>query len=370
VSGPFTLSCCALKSLLPVRRLLWTRPAPALWLGGACLSGLLLVALANLLINPFRLYNSQLVATGAVNYRLVKLEMLRTEKPPAQTAIIGSSRCMTLDPRDVQLWLGGECFNFGMQGATAEDYYAGLRAAVEQAGAPLKHLVLAIDFEAFNPGVPVMYETRSAGQFARYLDPQRNTSGAAPWKYKLAMLLAPEQTSESVSYLRRLGREATEDQSVVLEPGGMAVMRWREEAIAAGRFDLEAILDRRLRKYPERSLQLSKYSQPDQRRLRYLEQTLEYCAEHGIRVHAYLTPYHPRLWTLLNDLPDTQVLAQARVEIEAVCRRHGVVLHDFSHIESFGGDPQLFYDEIHLQPENQRRIAAALLGVTDRANDL
>lgn len=327
----------------------------AVW---ACIPLLLGVAL-NLWVNPFRLYWSHYFPPATSNVRLRKFEMLKQLPDPAQTLIIGSSHVMTMQPVEVEKWLAGPCFNYGMPSAMAEDYYAALRLAVEDARAPIHHVILGIDFPALHPKLPLMYEARYFPQYRRFIPAA--LLGPPLWLDRLTMLISDEQTEESLNVLRRRVQRRMRTPNFELNPDGSAVMVAREQAIAEGRFDLGRVLSHRLRHFDSYSLHLESFDAPSQVRLNCVRQLLEYCRAHDIDVHAYLTPLHPDQWDLLKTLPQAQVLDESLADLKALFADYGEEFRDYSHVASFGGDPRLFYDEQHAMPENQRRIVDALL---------
>lgn len=272
--------------------------------------------------------------------------------------IIGSSRVMMMDPVDVEKYVAGPCFNFGMQGSTAEDYYVVVRALTEEAGLPIRHIVLGVDFEAFNPSIPIMCESRYFEEFSQFLiyTPVERSR----WIDRLSLLLSLQQTDESKNVLRRSWLREQSSEPMVLKDNGMAIQVVREQSIAAGTFNLQRILNNRLRKYPSRSLRLDSYRRIDPVRLKYLGDLLSYCKQHKIQVSAFITPYHPQLWTVLSNLPQSRILDSVSSELTSVFAEYGIKLHDFSEIEAFGGEPHEFYDEIHMWPTNEARIVDAL----------
>jgi len=323
---------------------------------------LVCIAALNIYVNPFRLYWSMRFDAAATNLRLQKYELAQRMQPPPQTVILGSSRVMAMDPADIERYLPGPCFNFGMQAGAAEDYYAALLSLTEGAGLPIRNVVLGIDLEAFNPSAPTIYESRYFPEFSRYLI--HTPLARARLSDQLGLLMSMQQTDESLNVLRRAFRRELDVELVSIEPNGKAIQIAREQAIAAGTFDLQRIIASRVRKYPSRSLRLGGYKRVDPVRLLYLDDLLNYCDEHGIRVYAFITPYHPRLWDVLDQLPEAAILNDVKAQVQEHLAAHGVELHDFSHIVSFGGDPQQFYDEIHMRPDNIHRVVEALFGGT------
>jgi hypothetical protein len=335
----------------------WDRPAPIWALALPVLALLSVAASLNLYVNPLRLYWSQRFDPARMSYRAERLKLVKSLPKPPATIILGSSRVMTMRASDVARYLPGPCFNCTGVGAMAEDYYAGLRLIREDAHAPVRDVVLGIDLEAFCPNVPTIAEARYFPEYRRYLI--RSPRAAPGPGEALSLLVSMQQLNESWSVLRRSfsGRGPT----LSIGPGGEALQPARDADIAAGRFNLGRVLDRRCRKYALQSLHLAAYAKPDPVRLQYMEDLLDYCQEHGIRLHAYITPYHPRLWDVFKPLKGIDVLGRTLAELSRRFKARGLELRDFSHIECFGGNPDWFFDEVHMTPDNQALLLRALL---------
>jgi len=315
-------------------------------------------ALLNFIVNPFGLYPGNLLDYRPENYRKQKFLLVHNYKLEPETVIIGSSRAMTMPPREVSHYLPGLCFNFSVASATAEDYYAIAMLTVDELGIPISRVVLAVDYEAFNPVIPVLPEARYFGEFSKHFVLSPNLKVRKFEKFE--QLISLQQTDESYNVLLRKIRGSDETPKLRVERDGLMVQVAREKAIAEGTFKLAEVLAERVRKYPERSLKLSGYTGVDARRMEYLELFLDFCDEHGIAVYAYITPYHPELWKVLDGIPGSKVLDTVRETLDAKFAEHGVTLHDFSRIKSFLGDKSRFYDEIHPMPITQIRILREL----------
>ncbi len=319
----------------------------------------ILAAILNFLVNPLGLYPTHLLAPTEQNLRRYKFEQVQRLGLKPVTLILGSSRVMTMRSSDVEQYLPGDCYNFSMQSAAAEDWYAALRLMVEDLHAPLRDVVIGMDYEAFNPAIPTMSEGRYFPQFAKYLV---HTKLRSRMLDQLGLLLSSEQLDATKGVLTSQFQRENKSQNKVVEPDGTLLLRDREEEIKAGTFNLQAVLDGRVRKYAARSLHLAGYDKPSAERLRYLDDLLDYADRHHITLHIYITPYHPRLWEVLRPLPGISVLRETRREVQQHCLAHGVHLIDFGYIERFGGSPDQFYDEIHMWPSNQARLLHALFG--------
>lgn len=341
----------------------WATTAPLFWLLGP-LAAILAAAIAlNLYVNPLSLYSSKRFSPAQMNYRAEKFARIKALPVAPSTIIQGSSRVMTMYASDVERYLPGLCYNATGLGARAEDYYAGLRVLCEDAHVPVKHIVLGLDFEAFCPKVQTMSEARYFPEYQKYL--ARSPVSQPSLVEKLSLLVSMQQTNQAFAVLRR---EAVGQTGPTLDigPGGEALQPERDAAIAEGRFNLQRILDRRVRKYPLQSLDSAVFDRADPMRLAYLADMLDYCRSHGIDVYAYFTPYHPRLWAIIDPLPISAVLDEVRHDVGKCFTDRGFVVHDYSHIAAFGGDPDEFYDEVHMQRGNQQRLLAKLFEGTEQ----
>lgn len=335
----------------------WGTAAPLLWLLIPLCAMLAAAVALNLYVNPLSLYSSKRFNPAQMNYRAEKFARIKALPTAPSTIIQGSSRVMTMYSSDVERYLPGTCYNATGLGARAEDFYAGLRLLCEDAHIPVKRMVLGLDFEAFCPKVQTMSEARYFPQYQKYLT--RSPVSQPSLAEKLSLLVSMQQTNQAFAVLRR---EAQGQSGPTLEigPGGEALQPERDRAIAEGRFNLQRVLDRRVRKYPLQSLNSAVFDRPDPLRLAYLADMLDYCRSHGIEVYAYFTPYHPQLWAVIDPLPVSAVLDEVRYEVGKCFTDRGFVVHDYSHIAAFGGDPDEFYDEVHMQRGNQQRLLARL----------
>ena len=313
----------------------------------------ILASLLNFLVNPLGLYPTHWLPPTEQNLRRYKHDQVQQLGLRPSTVVLGSSRVMTMRSSDVERYLPGDCYNFSMQSAAAEDWYAALRLLVDDLHAPVKHVIIGVDFEAFNPAIPTMSESRYFPDFSKYL---LHTKLRSRTLDQFSLLLSAEQLDATKGVITSQFERKNKSQNKIVEADGTLLLRDRESLIASGKFDLEKVLDGRVRKYASRSLRLAGYAKPSPERLQYLEDLLNFADQRGITVHMYVTPYHPRLWEVLRPLPGTKVLRETTRLVQQHCQAHGVYLVDFSRIDRFGGKPDEFYDEIHMWPSNQARL--------------
>jgi len=321
---------------------------------------ILATAALNVLVDPFDIYGVGLLPRSEVNYYEMKLELFDEFDPRPEALIIGSSRVLAFDPDVVEEMIGERCFNFSVAGAKAETFYAILRLALDDYDAPIHTVILGVDPESFHPAMPIQPESRFVSAYAKYFihDP----SGQATMAERLSLLLTLDQTSESISSIQTYLKERTGQAKMEFRDDGFATWIQREREIEEGTYDLQSRLDQRIRKYPERSLRLSEFTALDETRKEYWEDFLQLCEDKGIRVYAFLPAMHPQLLEVLNNLDAGRILGEVADYLDDTVSESGGVFRDYTDIRSFGGDPDLFYDEIHMRPENGEKLLKDLLG--------
>ncbi len=338
----------------------WTSRRIGITVAVSFLSTLILIGALNFMVNPYGIYSSRVVQNTDSNIRKEKFRLFKVFNLEPDTLIIGSSRAMTMNPDDVMTRVPSYCFNYAVPSATAEDYFAILSLLTGDIGIYVQRVILAVDYEAFNPAEPLHSEIRYYPPYAKHLILSKGVT--ANTAEKLILLMSFQQTDESAKTLRKVLIKKKDNPKIRIERNGLAIQVEREKEIEEGNFNLDKILAKRVRKYPERSLKLSKYDSLDKKRLEYLELFLNFCNDNDIIVNAYITPYHPSLWSVLNEHPNRDKLDEFTVELTSRFRAHGIELKDYSHIASFGGDESKFYDEIHPMPDTQAKILDSLFG--------
>jgi hypothetical protein len=336
----------------------WSKPMFAQAFLGTWLGIIGFVAIVNFVVNPFGIYPTTLIPRVETNNYEKKLELFDAFQPQPEALILGSSRVMSLDPEIVTGITGQRCFNFSLPGAKTETYYAVLKLALDR-GAPIKTVIVGVEPEVFNPVLPIQSEARYIDDYSKYFVYDKHGQ-ASVWE-KISLLVTLDQINESISSLTRILEGKTGAQKLEYQPNGYSVQTEREAEIAAGTFDLIARIQSRVRKYPERSMALSKFTGLSDRRKQYWQAFLDLCKEKGIRVIVFMPPDHPELLTLLKSLGAEKIIDEVESYLQTTIAAEGGDFHNFTDISSFNGDPNLFYDEIHTQPSNGVRILEKLL---------
>lgn len=335
------------ESAIGAREIGWPGFSRA-FLGGL---GLMLVgiALLNFLVNPMGIYPTKLFPTATWNTRDMKAELLDRASPKPQALILGSSTAMKVAPAEVERLTGLPTFNAAVAGALAEDYYFMLRYAVERAHADPKLVIIGVDVEAFHNHRP-MDETLLESKALRYLFPRNEL--LLGWKrfYKLFTL---QQLRLSVRSLRLRTLVKTH-----LEPDGYLRYDVHEAERARGHYDLDSKVEEGAGAWLDH---YSGYTGISAERQEYLEATLRYCHERGIKVVLFVTPLHPRVVAAIESKGYGDRKKEVLAMLGRVSKEWNVPVYDFSSIESFGGNPAWFYDGAHTDERNSDLMTVRLL---------
>ncbi len=316
-------------------------------------------AVLNLVIDPFDLYGLGLFPRTVMNHYQIKLGLIQEFDPPPEALILGSSRAYALDPDVVEGTLGQRCFNFSVPSAKAETYYSILRLMLEEFDAPIDTIILAVDPETFHPTLPIQSEARYIEEYARYFV-YNDAAQATVWD-RIALLPTLDQTTESFGSIHKLFQKSTGVKWMDYRDDGYSTFTQREQEISEGTFDLQSRLDNRIGKYPERSLRLSDFTGLCEVRQRYWEDFIELCRENDITVYAFMPVEHPQLHEFMLELGADEIFNSVSEYLGGTLAYEGWVYRDFTDIEEFDGDPDEFYDEIHLRPDNADRVLQSLM---------
>ncbi len=315
----------------------------------AALLGCLIIAAFNFIVNPLGYYPPRVVPRPAAlsQDRRAKLDLLPLHPAP-EALILGSSRVMTLAPSTLQRLTGGlRSFNAGFSLALPEEYYGVLRYLADAKALP-KEIVLGIDIIAFDPGPPSTF-LRDTPELTRHL------SGPVRWQgleERARMLLSYAQVRKGIDLLS-LERESS---PITFDPDGLAHYVHDEALIKAGTFVPK--VDPNLGGGPLVTF--------DAHRQDYFDRFLRLAAEHGVKVRAFLTPYHPSVLKLRStDKVNWFADRRSRVMgyLKEMERRYPLFTAvDFTDIATFGGRADQFFDGVHFFKENGDRLLAALYG--------
>ncbi len=304
------------------------------------LLALVAIGTLNYLVNPEGLYQTHLVPQILWSARPQKTALLKAARPVPQAVILGSSRVMNIPPKDVERLTGLVTFNAGVDSAKTEDFYVLLRYAVENLHLTPRLVIIGIDVEAFHNHEPPHYYLQKPSALAAFL---RNGTGQY-WRWKsFTNLLSYQETQVSALALYRRARGFTENQTET-DSDGYEHFKDFAHRRASGELLLNSEMQSTIQRFSPR---YDDYTALSRERLAYMEDTLRYAHEHGIKVVVFTTPIHPEVEDGLRSHGYMERKREVEQALQQICSVAEVPFYDLSSTVSFGGDPSHFYDGVH-----------------------
>ena len=303
------------------------------------------VASLNYVVNPFGLFDSHVFEPIVLHSRAAKVRLYLQRQPPPQIVLLGSSPTFTMEPSYVEARTGRPAFNASVHGGTPRDFLALTRLALRGGRGP-RVIIAGFRVEQFRPDTRVGFEPGDPLEsfVAEDEAPLRRAAEEAE------TLLTLEQTEASVRLLS-------------VELRGRPEPHYRFDADGLGHFKSFS-LDGALADYLVEAAKPYhfRFAQLNAAQLQYLAELFALCRSRQIQVIAYLPPYHPRLtalWDAQTRLPELREGLLA--ELRRAQASGGVTVHDFTRVESFGGNERMFLDALHPSAEANRLILDVLL---------
>ena len=278
-----------------------------------------------------------------------KASLYRDGTARPQVVVLGSSRVKTLRPACIASLAEAPAFNFGVNAGVAEDYLAIFRFLRSDPGFAVREILLGADPEAFT-GEPGAGRARETSRILGAYAPRARTS---PHASRAADLLSLESVAASFRSLRRHLLPAAElPQEAIASDGWQTHPKWDAE-IAAGEF-IQPV------RVSESVVSVSRRYRPGLRlsaeRLELLEELLQEARRAGVAVTAFIPPVHPDL----EGNRAAESLPSLTADMEAVLRdaeRRGLLRFvETSEGAGYPNDPGLYYDAVHMMPENGDRL--------------
>lgn len=315
----------------------------------------------NFAVDPFLIYGTGLFEPYRINNYIEKAEMLQDQEPLPEVLIFGSSRVGSVDPELVQELTGKTCYNWGAPTTGVAGFNAMIRMALDDYGAPVKLVIIGVDPEVFHPDRSIHPQAWAAPMYLPYFGDVGIKMIFKRFKRIFMQLFTWEQTSSSFAVLGRELGIATTETPIKYRDDGYTYYTEHDTRIADGTFNLEDRITNRLLAYPDINNCFTSSDSPSQSKMDKWIEFLEYCDEKGIQVFVYTSPMHPRFLDLLSELGADPSLEEISEFLDTTTSEHGGIFRDFTHIENFNGDRDLFYDEVHMRKENNDRMLRILL---------
>lgn len=335
-----------------------TLATPFWWLG--LFLALASVAGLNLVVDPYGMYGSGVLAPISMQMRRLKAEAYAALTEAPQVVVLGSSVAHSISPRTLQERLGFTAFNAAVGSGRIDDF---LIQAKFMLSAQDGHLP-KVFFVQLAPDLPY------GGKGTAELTPLP----LLPFMRPTAALEAVTQRAS-----RSIGRKQTGDSLYALlapsslrsQPTGREIDRHGGliGAIAARRFEPlpQGKFNRRLGRYIRRARSIRRRGeclQLDPRALGDLDEFLRLTAGRGSTVVFYLSPTHPRFRREV-ELPSRLARACRNLLTSHMsglaAADESVSFLDFSVLASIDGDASSagYTDPFHLTLANGDRVVAA-----------
>ena len=310
-------------------------------------------------VDPRRYFHSQtLFPQVQANSRRVKVEELGRfgQTAPITGLILGSSRSMLLAPQEFDRRTGLRFFNAGVFSGTAEDFLSLYRHS-RRLGHHPQVIVLGLDPAAIYEGDPTEELTANLPLTAALAN--EPTTGWTTFWHQLRLykrMLRPQAIVEVASSVAWRAQPPEPRNS--FDADGLLHERKTDQAIQSGAYDFPAELERSRR---QMMASLESFRGLSPRRTQWIEALLDEAAADQARVVIWLPPIHPTLRQTMAGLPHARAADDlARRFTTGLAERYPIQVIDLTDPATFGGNPDRWYDSIHISPHDAGKIARQL----------
>ena len=276
--------------------------------------------------------------------------------------ILGSSRSMKLDPKQLESRLGVRFFNFSVDSARAEDLLAIYRWVRRQGVTP-RYLVLGLDVEALHDDDQADHRLQENAELLAGLRGRVGSAGAldrvaaAAATYK-GLFTAAYVADAARSVARCLQPSSHSGAATEFDPDGYLRYVKLERERAAGTFDLDRQISDSLEGYVLRFRGMYDLSP---RRRQDLELLIHEATADGVVVKVWITALHPRTALYLGERTAyAELLSRTRALLVRLRDTWGIDAYDYSAPERFAGSLTAWYDGGHIDEKNAELVAAGL----------
>lgn len=329
------------------------------WLLGLVALAMLAIAALNWYVDPTgvtgRTTRWQVADNSVVRSAKLDLYEDALERGDApEVVLLGSSRTMKFRPQLVEELTGERAFNAAVSGGVPQDAWLFTQLLDERQGDDFPHLVWGLDADAFRDK-----------QLRDGLSTDPRMARFVPWSERAAIRIASLgaltelQTLEAtIDSLRAGGRSDRFEGRRFSRDGFQLFSRtWERRDVLRNR-----AIRRQTTSYANFVFGRDAWDGVEAEPLREFRQVVQLANRRGDVPTIFLTPYHPIAEQQLaeHDLAGRreQVLDRIRRLRESDELRFELV--DLSDLAAFDGDPDQFYDGVHMTPENTDRVLRVL----------
>ncbi len=265
--------------------------------------------------------------------RTHKINMLAKLGYQPKLVFFGGSRSMRFEPSYVRYWWGIRGFNATVQSCKNEDVWALVHHVVRRDPGRKKYIVWGIQPEAFF----------SDQVFDVALVKDRRLRRSFPYALRQTM-------GDGLKHPWSPGRRYAGD--------GALLHDYYDRQEAAG-----VTLEEALAAYIKKAMSWDNTADAIPTRVTrtrtYFERTLAYMSAQGFEPLLIFLPMHPDAIAALRDEHWDNRRASFAAYLAGLQQSYRFTVLDFTFIESFGGDPDAFYNAAHMKLPNMRRLLRA-----------
>ncbi|TWT66911.1 hypothetical protein Pla123a_43390 [Posidoniimonas polymericola] len=314
----------------------------------------LAVSALNWGIDPYDQYGPHGLPPLTLTSRGAKSTAIAQAAGAARGLVLGSSRVLKVSPEQLESLTGARFYNAGVYYGRPEDFLALVRRYGSVNGRPPSELVIGLDVDAFADRVGPDPELLRVPELRSEVPECVTLSDR--WQ-PVRELLSWRQTTGSLRLLYATARHRAPENEEFFAPDGSIVYAERDQRLAEGDYNWGTAFNY------DRQVYLGLYQGYDRLSLMRMlawRDLMDYCESHAVRLTVFLTPVHPKL---LDELRGVEHYERRRADVFALldCTLppRGRFL-DLTEVASFRGDPEAFYDAVHLRSANASRLVETL----------
>lgn len=317
------------------------------------------LSVLNWSVDPYDQYGPHGLAPLTLTARGAKSLGVARASDSVEGLVLGSSRVLTLSPAELEARAGVGFYNAGVYYGRTEDFLALTRRFQKTHRRSPRELVIGLDIDAFADQIGPDPELIRTAELRREVP--ECISIADRWQ-PARELLSWHQTAGALKLLYATAHARTPALDEHFAADGSIVYEGRNRRIQRGDYDWTEAYNY------DRDVYFGLYRQ--YRRLSPMRQNawrelMRLCEANGVELTVFLTPMHPRLLKELQTLPSFDTRREEVIRFVADTLPRGGDFTDLTDIASFAGDPDQFYDAVHLRSVNASRVVDALFGARD-----
>ena len=318
------------------------------------------VGTLNTLADPYGLIGMKLLPTVTTSDRTIKADAIEALKEPPQIVVLGSSRSMRWMPQHFTKVTGLRTFNAGVNGiGGTADAWAMVNFIHDRFPDSDPYYFWLLDVESF---VPFKIQGRTANEprLAQYVEGSgtvRKTPTAIlrqAWANR-SSVLSLESAKDSVRVLmnrKKVKRIYDDYRKRFKSDGTMA-----DRPLTKGEW--KSRWPKSVKRYTD--LYTDAYYTLDPTAKKYFEDTLSFMNENGAKPLIVLTPINPKLREYVDPLGWPERHHEVLDYLESMQKKYDFEFIDITDITTWDGDPEGFYDGVHMTVDNTARATDYVL---------